>query len=634
MRRITLLMILVGMVLSSAIRASAHANLIESEPPANAVLETPPSVIRLSFTEPLEPAFSRIIVRGADGLPVPLPEAALDANDPYVLILPIPMLDNGTYSVEWRVVSAADGHPTSGAFPISIGAAGVLNLPQAAETPIPLSDSLIRWLNYLSHSLLIGGVGFWLFAIAPAKLSENALTVRAIQRLIAFAWVLLGISAALLLLMQAAVTAGVSISEALNATLLAQVTSGSRFGQLWMIRVALWGIIGVLLLSAPQRPFAFTAWGVLFVGLGSQWTTSLFSHAAGAPTDQGTAMAATWLHFAASALWIGGLFQFLNVLVTGSRSLTAHSTAALIGHFSSYARVTVAAVVLTGWFAAWLHIQSPGALVETRYGQLMLIKLVLFAPALALAGVNLVITQRRLAAGQPLWIGRLRGLISAEIVLTVTILGIVGVMTSSVPARIDYQAQQARAAAQVPPNPISETLTQTGVSGTLTITPGYTGANTFTLTLTDRQGHPVTDASRIRLTFRSQVDSGAESELRMEHRGDGVYEVAGANLTRVGAWRVRAVVARDGDFDRVYDFRPAVELPPPVPVIRAAAPDAPLPNRITVLLLIGVIAVGSGGFFLGETRWRVWRGSGFVAAALVLIGIAFLVSSLSSTLPA
>ena len=45
----------------------AHANLDRSDPPENAVLPATPGEIRLWFTEPLEPAFSKIILRDATG---------------------------------------------------------------------------------------------------------------------------------------------------------------------------------------------------------------------------------------------------------------------------------------------------------------------------------------------------------------------------------------------------------------------------------------------------------------------------------------------------------------------------------------------------------------------------------------
>ncbi|MGH7862176.1 MAG: copper resistance CopC family protein, partial [Candidatus Dormibacteraceae bacterium] len=42
--------------------ALAHANLVRSDPPANASLKTEPATIQLWFSEQVEPSFSKIVV--------------------------------------------------------------------------------------------------------------------------------------------------------------------------------------------------------------------------------------------------------------------------------------------------------------------------------------------------------------------------------------------------------------------------------------------------------------------------------------------------------------------------------------------------------------------------------------------
>jgi copper transport protein len=341
------------------------------------------------------------------------------------------------------------------------------------------------------------------------------------------------------------------------------------------------------------------------------------------------------MHIGAAALWVGGLIQFVVVIVAVRRHVapSAAALSRLVGYFTNFARVAVAGLILTGFFASWLHVHSFEALVTTTYGGLLMIKLGLFIPLIGLAAYNLFFTQRGLKQGQERWGARLRGSVSAEILLTVSILAVVGAMASTPPAKTVYDARAAAQAAAAPSDPIRETLTVNGVAATLDIAPGYTGSNTFTLTLIDGDEQPVTDASRIRMIFRNLTEGGGDSELRLEHQGDGVYTVIGANISVAGSWRLRTTVAREGEFDRVYDFTPEMTAAPAPPPATRVDLGASMPDRVPILLAVGLLAVAVGGYFLGESRWRIFQGAGFIAVALLIVGIVFLASSLNA-LPA
>ena len=97
----------------------AHASLAASEPAANAVLVRTPPVLRLRFSEVLEPAFSTVSLRNARGDLLELGKPALDAADAHVLSAPVPKLASGSYQVRWSAASH-DGHRTRGMFSFEI----------------------------------------------------------------------------------------------------------------------------------------------------------------------------------------------------------------------------------------------------------------------------------------------------------------------------------------------------------------------------------------------------------------------------------------------------------------------------------------------------------------------------------
>lgn len=631
-KKLLLSIVLLVSIFSVFMQVSAHAVFIESQPPPNSILEVPPEEIRLFFTEPLETEFSFINLRDTSGGLVPLDPSQIDRTDAHQMFVRIPPdIENGVYNVQYRVVSAADGHSTQGQFPITIGVGLTVSAEMlATQEEIPSRDSFIRLINFMGQSLAVGSIGFWLFVWKPAMPTGDQRIEKRLNTVIWLGWVLLGVSGILMLLMQVSITIGAPILETLNGDFIPRIISGTRYGELWLLRTALWVGLGVTLLFNTREKWFL--WVALLLSVSIVMTTSLFSHASAAPTDSGAAILADWLHLSATTLWVGGLIQFFFMigLVRSYIQPAAPILSALIENFSNFARVGIIGLVLSGFYATWLQVNSPEALFTTLYGNLLLLKLAIFVPVMLIAAVNMFVTHRRLHQGSEVWGNRLRGLVGVEVILTIAVLAVVGAMTSISPARGTYEMRVAFEQNQIPPNTYVEAITTTNVTGEMTVEPGYVGNNTFTLALTDRDGNAIEDASRIRLLFRNLAIRGSgESELTMEHQGEGIYTAQGADLSTTGEWRMRVSVAIPSQFDRLYDFEGEFE---PAPVLRPATidPTAPLPNRVPVMLAIGLIALSIGGFFLGAHRLNLRQGSAFVAVGLVVVGIAFLVSSLTN----
>jgi methionine-rich copper-binding protein CopC len=105
-----------ALVVTSA--ASAHAHLASSDPAANADAVAP-TAVTIHFTEPLEPAFSRITLADASGKAATQAVSEVDKQDARVMRLPLPQLSAGRYAVHWIAV-ATDGHRTQGDFAFNV----------------------------------------------------------------------------------------------------------------------------------------------------------------------------------------------------------------------------------------------------------------------------------------------------------------------------------------------------------------------------------------------------------------------------------------------------------------------------------------------------------------------------------
>ena len=169
--RFAAIALLLAVFFMQPVSASAHANLAESDPAANSVLDSPPERIVIRFTEPLEPALSEIRVLDSLGQQVDFGDNALDPNDPTVMSVSVGTLDNGTYTVAWSNVSTVDGHRVRGAFRFSVGEP----LTTSASAPLieqPLLQSpvepFVRWLVLVSGLALVGVLAFRLLVSTPA----------------------------------------------------------------------------------------------------------------------------------------------------------------------------------------------------------------------------------------------------------------------------------------------------------------------------------------------------------------------------------------------------------------------------------------------------------------------------------
>jgi copper transport protein len=567
----------------SALPLHAHATLDRADPPPNTRLATPPNAIHLWFTEPIEPAFARLDIIGASGDSFADGRPRVDA-DGLGMALALRPLADGAYTVTWRVVSTADGHATQGSYPLLIGAAAeAVSLTTSLEAPIPAGYAAIRAFNLAALAIFAGvplfSLAIWTPLVRRARrnaghvLFDANAGIRRIWTLAWLGWLLTGLAGVGLLLMQTDLLAGVISVEALTYTVFE-----TRFGTLWLMRSVLWMLYGAVLLLRLREDTA-----LLTLAIGVLLTTSLNSHATRAGEAALPFVAADALHLVATSAWIGGLVVLI-ALIPLFRRFAAQTGAlgALVARFSNIARLAVLTLILTGVVAGTLHVGGIEGLLTTDYGRALLVKLGLFMPVLAIAGVNLLLTGRRLRAGAAVWAGRLRWLTSAELVLLAGMFVAVGVMTSISPAVVTLaaRADAVRAEAAPPSSAVFEMQIKDGLMVHLLIEPGVAGENTLTVELYDAEsGAPIEDASLIRLRARHQTRNLGESETRPTPVGGGRYSIASGDLAVAGEWRIRANIQRPGAFDTVIDFFADIPeyAPAPAAVSAAFSPPAPSP---------------------------------------------------------
>ncbi len=107
--RVILSIAIVISMWAHAVPVLAHAQLVKAEPARRAVLDKAPTQVRLWFNEEIEGAYTSLSVLGANKKPVTDAKPQVVSDDPKSVVLPLPELKPGKYTVKFRVLSV-DGH--------------------------------------------------------------------------------------------------------------------------------------------------------------------------------------------------------------------------------------------------------------------------------------------------------------------------------------------------------------------------------------------------------------------------------------------------------------------------------------------------------------------------------------------
>ena len=614
-------------------RASAHANLAESDPAANSVLETPPSEVTIRFTEPLEAALSEIRVLDSRGDQVDLGDSALDPTDTTVMSVSLELLDNGTYTVAWSNVSTVDGHRVRGAFQFSVGEP--LTASESAvsdEQPLLQSplEPFVRWLVLVSGLALVGVLVFRLLISIPA-LSRmesdgfDSLRSALSSNTSALAWTALAVflsMSALRLVIQASVVYDTSSIGALSGPAWSLV-SETEWGRLWILRMGFAAAAGGVLFTLRGRfGNATLTWLAVSLGAGALLAISRSSHPAALVEIGNISLLNDFIHMMAVAVWVGGLFSLALDIPATLRLLDERerreALSALIPRFSVVAGLSVAVLALTGIYSAWTQVAVPEALA-TPYGRVLTVKIGLVAALLLIAAVNLVWVRSRLSGSgrAAYW---LRRLVLAEVIVGVAALLSVGFLTSLEPAR-----QAASRMGIGVEDKLTFTDTTEGAEMTLEVIPGQVGPNTIEVSLRDGLGNPITNATDVRVRL-SYLDSDlGETAMSAVPTGNGEFTLTDQVIGISGAWEVALVVQRPDAFDARTAFRFETSG-------AGGATEIPL-SRNTAYILLGGIFGALGLMFLvsallfGGFQTRAGASAmtlgvlGMIGAAALLAGV-------------
>jgi putative copper resistance protein D len=296
----------------------------------------------------------------------------------------------------------------------------------------------VRAIHFAASAVITGTLAFRTTVARSALPPEREVASGWWTQSLRVAWIAL--AATLLsglgwLLLQAIAMSGLPPGEAMTPQVLSTVLNETQFGVVTEIR----SVLAIVLATALALDrFALADRLALAAAVGLTAALAWTGHAASTSGELGNLhLAADALHLVAAAGWIGGLVPLLLLLAAVHRHGGASLARDAVQGFSTLGMVAVATLAATGFVNSWILVGSFRALPVTEYGQLLMLKLVVFAAMLVFAAVNrFVLTPRLLvSSGNDREAVRLLTRNStAEIVLGIAIFAIVGVLGTLHPA--------------------------------------------------------------------------------------------------------------------------------------------------------------------------------------------------------
>jgi putative copper resistance protein D len=315
----------------------------------------------------------------------------------------------------------------------------------------------IRSLHLAASLFLVGLFAFLLMIARPAfrtGKAEESSTFRSFDvHLLRFAgWSLLVLllTGFLGMWVQLAAATGRPLEQVLTFDALGSLLANTQYGRVWVIRMALMTLLGCILWLRDQERDRKDWWAlrleVAGLALCILVAQACIGHSA---TGEGMNLVfqvlADSVHLVATGVWLGSLPVLALLLAWGLRSNDRRIyqvAAEAIRRFSILGLASMSLLILSGLANAWELVGTVPALVGTTYGRVLLLKVSLLLPLLAIAALNLLYEVPRLwrsevepapADARPV-LRRLRRNILGELLLGIFIILLVGALGVMPPA--------------------------------------------------------------------------------------------------------------------------------------------------------------------------------------------------------
>jgi copper transport protein len=387
-----------AILLGTASAAAAHAALLSTSPSQSAHYPAGASPAKVSVTFDDDVTTTPKSVAVYDGKGHAMTVTPVHTGNEKIVEARLPKLGDGTYAVVWHIVSD-DGHPETGAFTFSVGAAGAstadirsLVASRSSGTGIGLAFGIVRGIEFFTCLVLVGGLAFarWRW---PSVLGRR--DVRGLLLVVAALGVLSTLAS---IPLEAAYSLGGGASTLVSGTALRDVVD-ARFGNAALVRAALLLPVSMYVFVRARAGRRAERIAVeVPLGLLGLMVTATFAYAGHGFTGRwptfGLLMDVT--HLSAASLWLGGLVLLAWVL---RKRTDAAAAATALTRFSRLALPAVAVIVISGSLQGWRQVGTWSGLWHTSYGRLLIIKVLVVLAIVVIASAGREVLRERPTGG-------------------------------------------------------------------------------------------------------------------------------------------------------------------------------------------------------------------------------------------
>jgi copper transport protein len=535
MIRTFLAVLMLGWASLAAVPAGAHAVLLSTSPADRTVLDQAPDALALTFNEPVKPISLRLLDDAGQQIAA---NATVEIHHGEIRMRLPHALADGAYLLSYRVTSE-DSHPVGGTLLFAVGAepSAWRAAPLAEDNPLWIVVNAANRALHLAGSFgLAGGIAFLLLFPGERLADRRALSP-----------LLFGCAALSI------VTATLTIGA--HGALLADAAPSDIFAsKTWRLGLAstrgtasLTALCAAIMLAlalragvSKRRQAWFSPFAVL--GLGLAVLAFLVSGHAATAQPRWLTLPALGLHVAVAGLWLGSLVPLLRGMARFNKG-----TMPRIAGFSSAMSWAMPALLMGGAVLAAVQLQSWSELATSRYGSILLLKLLMVSALLGFAANNKYRLLPALRQGLDGYDARFAVAIRWEITLGLAILAATALLSQTMPPR-SFGAHDGHDHAD-PLRGYSTVVTTRGRMALINIDPAVVGRNRLDVRFAAGDGQPFSPLEAT-VVLANEIAGIEGLTRRLDKIGDGHFRLSGPEFALSGTWRLQ-IDALISDYEKI-----------------------------------------------------------------------------------
>jgi len=551
----------------------AHPFLLDSEPSqaVNAPIGT--TQIITKYSEAVEINFSELKVFDSNGNQIDNGDTTYYEGESS-LVITIPPLEDGTYTVTSKVLSKVDGHLVRAAIIFGVGEAQVdvslLESQDESETTF-LPEAAARFPGIVGQTVVLGSaisaIAIW--GTQRKHFGKENLTLinqtyrSKFSKITGVALVGVLVSNFVMIAVQT-VRLETSPIDVL----------GTTFGATWLIRM----IITIILLGIwfwmERKPHLTNKKHVpmLIVSLALIFTTTMFGH--GTASELAAPMILDYVHNLLASVWIGGVIFFSFVILPTLAKLDwmekEKTVLAILPRYSGMVTIALGILIITGPTLLWFLESDVTSITNSTYGLLIFAKIFLALIMIGLGAYFQFKVQRpavknlggAIGAGvfgfgekppdvskegfepptiEALASKKLAKPLKASAVTGIILLGVVSLLVnSSLPA-----GEVQTADAQTAMFGFSSVLFSEQAKFDVSVLPVGVGPNTISVVVSTIDGEPMSDVSGLKIKVSNPQRNISPIEISTIQSSDEITEFEGeATFGFAGTWQIEIEAQR------------------------------------------------------------------------------------------